>query len=120
MLYIRPVTSEDNLPEFLEAFRQGKLAYLALSGKERVGHILYHKEGDMLSIEQVQAEDEGLFDGLIRAVCDAAVQSGLPAVRFEPQVDRKILASLGVPLDEDGILHNLSAFLHNCAHCKLC
>ena len=121
MLYIRPFTSEDNLPEFLEAYHAGSLAYLAFAGKERVGHIFYRKEGEGLLIEQVESGgDTALFDGLIRAVCDAAAQSGLDRVRFAPGVSRETLAALGVPLDEKGVLTGLSAFLHNCSHCKLC
>ncbi|MGI5893091.1 MAG: hypothetical protein ACOX6P_00700 [Candidatus Merdivicinus sp.] len=120
MLYIRPYTSEDQEPDLLALREEGKLAYLAYAGKERIGCVIYHMEEEMLCIESVDAQEEALFDGLIRAVCDAAVQSEISAVRFEENVDRRILKNLGVPIDSEGILHEISAFLHNCSHCKLC
>lgn len=121
MLYIRPFTSEDNLPDFLEAYRAGSLSYIAFSGKEPVGYIFYRREGDGLFIEEVESGgDDALFDGLVRAVCDAAVQSGSDRVRFSPAVSRETLAKLGVPLDGEGVLTGLSAFLRNCKHCKSC
>lgn len=119
MLYIKPFTSEDNLPQFAEAFRQGKLSYIAFSGKEIIGHIFYHGEKDRLVVEEVESGgDLGLFDGLIRAVADAAVTAGLPAVEFGPAVDRTSLAALSVPLDDQNCLTGLPAFLHNCKSCN--
>lgn len=121
MLIIRPFTSEDDLPEFAAAYAEGKLSYLAFAGKERIGHIFYRPAGELLIIEEVEAGgDSGLFDGLVRAVCDAAVQSGMDAVRFAPGVSREMLRALSVPVDETGLLTGLPAFLHNCKHCKFC
>ena len=118
MLYIKPYTSADNLPEFDAAFRQGRLAYTAFSGRELLGWVFYRKEGDRLFIEEVEAKgDQSLFDGLIRTVCDAAVNSRLPAVCFGPKVDRSVLQALSVPVDREGRLDNLPEFLHNCARC---
>ena len=121
MLYIRPFTSEDNLPGFLDAYRAGALSYIAFSGKEPVGHIFYGIEREGFLIEEVESGgDAALFDGLVRAVWDAAVQSGSDRVRFGEAVSRETLAKLGVPLDGEGVLTGLSAFLRNCKHCKSC
>ena len=84
-------------------------------------HIFYRIEREGFLIEEVESGgDDALFDGLVRAVCDAAVQSGSDRVRFSPAVSRETLAKLGVPLDGEGVLTGLSAFLRNCKHCKSC
>ena len=121
MLYIRPCTSEDHYPEFEKAYQEGKLAYLAFSGREKIGHILYRKQGDSLLIEEVECgEDESLFDGLLRTVCDAAVQSGMDQVKLSPDLNAEIIKSLQIPVDAEGVLRNLPAFLHNCKSCRFC
>ena len=120
MLYIKPFTSEDDLPRFAEAFREGKLSYIAFSGKEIIGAVFYCARPDRLVVEEVDSGgDLGLFDGLIRAVADAAVTAGLPVLEFGPLVDRASLKALEVPVDEAGCLGSLPAFLHNCKHCNL-
>lgn len=119
MLYIKPFTSEDELPRFAEAFREGKLSYIAFSGKEIIGHIFYRARPDRLLIEEVESGgDLGLFDGLIRAVADAAVTAGLPCVEFGPKVDKASLSALSVPVDGQNCLGSLPAFLHNCKSCN--
>ena len=103
MLYIKPFTSEDDLPRFAEAFREGKLSYIAFSGKEIIGAIFYRARPDRLVVEEA----------------DAAVTAGLPVLEFGPLVDRASLKALEVPVDEAGCLGSLPAFLHNCKHCNL-
>lgn len=119
MLYIKPFTSEDGLPQFAEAFREGRLSYIAFSGKEIIGHIFYRARPDRLFIEEVESGgDLGLFDGLIRAVADAAVTAGLPCAEFGPKVDKASLSALSVPVDGQNCLGSLPAFLHNCKSCN--
>lgn len=120
MLYIRPYTSEDDFPQFAGGLKEGKLYYVALAGKELIGYICYRKKADELFIEEVESgRDADLFDGLMRAVFDAAVNSGMDRAEFSPQVDRGVLETLRVPLDSQNCVNSLSDFLRNCRKCKM-
>ncbi len=120
MLYIKPYTSEDRFSQFEDGLSKGKLYYIALSGKELIGWICYRKLEDAICIEEVESGgDADLFDGLMRAVFDAAVNIGLDRAVFAPEVDRGILEALKVPLDEENCVNSLSTFLRNCRKCKM-
>ena len=120
MLYIKPYTSEDRFPQFEEGWKNGKLYYVALAGEELLGWLRYRKLEDALLIEEVESGgDVNLFDGLMRAAFDAAVNIGLDRAYFAPEVDRAVLSELMVPLEEGNCVNSLSAFLRNCRKCKM-
>lgn len=120
MLYIKPYTSEDRFPQFEAGRSAGNLYYIALSGKELIGWLRYRKLEDALLIEEVESGgDANLFDGLMRAAFDAAVNIGLDRAYFAPEVDRAVLAQLLVPLEEGNCVNSLTTFLRNCRKCKM-
>lgn len=120
MLIIKPYTSEDQFPQFEGGLSEGKLYYIALAGNELIGWICYRKLEDAIRIEGGETGgDADLFDGLMRAVFDAAVNIGLDRAVLAPEVDRGILEALKVPLDEENCVNSLSSFLRNCRKCKM-
>ena len=120
MLYIRPYLSGDNFPQFEGGLREGKLYYIALAGKDLIGWICYRKLETAIRIEMVESGgDADLFDGLMRAVFDAAVNIGLDEAIFAPEVDRTVLDKLGVPLEAGNCVKSLSGFLRNCRKCQM-
>ena len=120
MRYIRPYHSGDGFSQFEEGYREGKLYYIALAGKELIGYICYRKLETAIRVEAVESGgDDDLFDGLMRAVFDAAVNIGIEEASFAPEVDRAVLDRLKVPMEGDGCVKSLSEFLRNCKKCKM-
>lgn len=55
---------------------EGARATVASAGSERLGVLLYRREGEKVRLLRLNAEDPGVADGLLRAVLSAEMDRG--------------------------------------------
>lgn len=114
MLWIRPMREGDDF-----GFSGNALYHVALNGDQLLGYCKYQKRIDSFFIEQViDGGDRDLFDGLVRAVLDAATKIGIDRAEFGPAVSRMRCLEIGLPLTDKNFINSLDDFLTNCKNCQ--
>jgi len=76
--------------------------YIAKNGDKIIGFCEHEINGDDLLIKKLEGEDDGVFDGLLRATCDYALQKKCMFVTLSGEIDQDRIEKIGLETVFDG------------------
>lgn len=119
MIKILPLRDNVKLKELNEKHGvSARLCYCVYDGDDIIGYALYNLDEKQGVISIVEASEDSVYDGLVRAVFASLYDFGINAATFRETVAYDRISRLNFVKNGEFSTRSIEDILYNCKNCK--